>query len=187
MNKLFFVTSNKGKLSEAKQKFSEINIDIVQKDIGYPEVQADSLEKVSIFGVEHVKERLKSPFILEDAGLFIEALKGFPGVYSSYVYHTIGLDGILRLMSSSKIKDRRAVFRSVFALCYNNEEPRLFIGECLGSISKMKKGSKGFGYDPIFIPEGREVTFAEMDIFDKNSLSHRGKSLNKLMDFVKNI
>jgi XTP/dITP diphosphohydrolase len=185
MKKIYFITSNKGKLAEAQKKFSEIDIDVVQKNIGYPEIQAHSLEQVAVFGVEHVVNRLNQPFILEDAGLFIDALAGFPGVYSAYVYQTIGLDGVLKLMKD--VKNRKAVFRSVFAYGKPDCKPELFIGECKGFISTVKRGSNGFGYDPIFIPINLDKTFAEMDISEKNSFSHRGKSLEKLIDFFKKI
>ena len=185
MKKIYFITSNKGKLVEAQNKFSEIDIDVVQKNIGYPEIQADSLEEVALFGVEHVLKNFNSPFILEDAGLFIDGLKGFPGVYSAYVFHTVGCDGVLKLMKDTKVEDRSAVFRSVFAYGKSDLKPHLFVGECNGVISTIKCGNNGFGYDPIFIPQNSDKTFAEMNISEKNSYSHRGKSLEKLIDFFK--
>ena len=187
MKKIYFITSNKGKLVEAQNKFSEIDIDVVQKNIGYPEIQADSLEEVALFGVEHVLKNFNSPFILEDAGLFIDGLKGFPGVYSAYVFHTVGCDGVLKLMKDTKVEDRSAVFRSVFAYGKSDCKPYLCIGECKGDISIVKRGNNGFGYDPIFIPQNSDKTFAEMNISEKNSFSHRGKSLEKLIDFFKKI
>ena len=187
MKKIYFITSNKGKLVEAQKKFSEIDIDVVQKNIGYPEIQADSLEEVALFGVEHVLKNFNSPFILEDAGLFIDGLKGFPGVYSAYVFHTVGCDGVLKLMKDTKVEDRSAVFRSVFAYGKSDCKPYLCIGECKGVISIVKRGNNGFGYDPIFIPQNSDKTFAEMNISEKNSFSHRGKSLEKLIDFFKKI
>jgi len=187
MKKIYFITSNKGKLVEAQNKFSEIDIDVVQKNIGYPEIQADSLEEVALFGVEHVLKNFNSPFILEDAGLFIDGLKGFPGVYSAYVFHTVGCDGVLKLMKDTKVEDRSAVFRSVFAYGKSDCKPYLCIGECKGVISIVKRGNNGFGYDPIFIPQNSDKTFAEMNISEKNSFSHRGKSLEKLIDFFKKI
>ncbi len=185
MKKIFFITSNNGKVHEAIKKLHPLGYDIIQKNIGYPEIQTDSLEKVARFGVHHVQDLVDHPFILEDAGLFIDALHGFPGVYSSYVYHTIGLDGILSLLNERKHTHRSAVFRSVFAYADPNGDPWLFLGECKGIISNKKKGEKGFGYDPIFIPSSSERTFAEMDTEEKNGFSHRGKSLGKLVDFLK--
>ncbi len=185
MKALYFVTSNKGKLHEAQERFSSLGITIVQKDIGYPELQATTLEEVARFGVTNVQQQLTHPFILEDAGIFIHALHGFPGVYSSYVYHTIGLQGILRLLKGVPEKKRGATFRSVFAYAAPHAQPHFFTGECQGSIAMDEQGNEGFGYDPIFIPQGDTRTFAQMDTREKNQFSHRGKSLEKLLDFFK--
>ena len=184
MKRIYFITSNKGKFKEAQNKLKEIRVEVVQKNLGYPEIQTDSLEEVALFGVKHIQERFDKPFILEDAGLFIESLYGFPGVYSSFFYHTIGCKGVLKLLEG--FENRKALFRSVFGYGDIKQNPVLFIGECQGSISKEERGSHGFGYDPIFIPDGELKTFAEMEIHEKNSYSHRGKSLLKLIDFFKN-
>ena len=187
MKKIYFITSNNGKLIETKNKFSEVNIEIIQRNIGYPEIQADSLDEVAFFGVEHISKNFKKPFILEDAGLFINALNGFPGVFSAYVFHTIGCEGILKLIKDKKINERKAIFKSVYAYGKPDCKPYLFIGECKGKISIAKRGNNGFGYDPIFIPDNSKKTFAEMNISEKNTYSHRGKSLEKLIDFLKKI
>lgn len=184
--KLYFITSNKGKVLEAKTKLSELKIDVIQKDLGYPEIQTDSLEEVAIYGVEQIKKKFDQPFILEDAGLFIDELNGFPGVFSAYVYHTIGCEGILKLMDKSGNNQRKATFRSIYAFCKPDEKPLIFMGECKGIISDKQKGDKGFGYDPIFIPNNNQKTFAEMQISEKNIISHRGKALEKLCDYFKN-
>ncbi|MDD1736981.1 MAG: non-canonical purine NTP pyrophosphatase, partial [Methanothrix sp.] len=86
---IYFVTSNKGKHAEARAIFA----DLVQKDIGYTEIQADTLEEVAAYGIKEVVARLDGPVMIEDAGLFVEALQGFPGVYSAYVQRTIGNAG----------------------------------------------------------------------------------------------
>ncbi len=182
MKKIYFITSNKGKVLEAKEKFSSVGVRIEQKNLGYPEPQVDSLEEVALFGVKHIQNILSEPFILEDAGLFIDTLDGFPGVYSAYVFRTIGCKGILNLLRD--VEKRDAVFKSVFAYSEPNKEPILFIGECSGSISKKENGNNGFGYDPIFIPSGEKRTFALMNANEKNRFSHRGKSLEKLLDFL---
>ncbi len=95
---IYFVTSNKGKYAEAQAIFG----DLVQRDIGYAEIQADTLEEVALYGMIEVAARLQGPVMLEDAGLFVEALHGFPGVYSAYVQKTIGNAGILRLMEGQE-------------------------------------------------------------------------------------
>jgi XTP/dITP diphosphohydrolase len=183
MKELFFITSNTGKVQEATEKLRPLGFSVMQKDLGYPEVQADSLEEVATWGVSNVQERFDSPFILEDAGLFIDDLQGFPGVYSKYVFFTIGLGGILKLLEG--VEKRGAVFRSVYAYSEPGKKPLLIIGECKGIISMRKQGTHGFGYDPIFIPDGAKKTFGDMSVEEKNQFSHRGKALEKLATVLK--
>jgi XTP/dITP diphosphohydrolase len=183
MKTIYFVTSNKGKFIEAKEKLSAIDIEVIQRNIGYPEPQVDTLEEVALFGVDDVQKRLDKPFFLEDAGLFIDSLKGFPGVYSSYVFRTIGCNGILKLLEN--IDERKAVFKSVIAYKAPKADPMFFVGECRGRIFTKELGGNGFGFDPIFIPDGEMKTFAQMDVKGKNRFSHRSKSLEKLMDYFK--
>jgi XTP/dITP diphosphohydrolase len=185
MKELFFITSNKGKVHEATEKLRPLGFSVVQKDLGYPEVQADSLEEVAAWGATFVQGRFDYPFMLEDAGLFIDALQGFPGVYSKYVFFTIGLEGILRLLAGAV--NRKAVFRSVYAYSEPGKKPMVVIGECTGVISTKKQGNHGFGYDPIFIPDGAEKTFGEMTVEEKNQYSHRGKALDTLVIELKDL
>lgn len=186
MKTIYFITSNIGKIKETKAKLSEMEVKVIQKNIGYPEIQAETLKDVVIFGVNYLQNKINSPFILEDAGLFIDKLKGFPGVYSSYVFYSIGCSGILKLLDGIETEDRKANFKSLFAYSEPNKKPRFFIGDCHGSISIKNLGKNGFGYDPIFIPDGDTRTFAQMDVNEKNSFSHRGKSLEELVKFFKN-
>jgi XTP/dITP diphosphohydrolase len=179
MRTLYFITSNKGKFLEAKEKLRSLGFSMIQKDLGYPEIQAESLEDVALQGITHVRMSFNKAFILEDAGLFIEALHGFPGVYSKYVFFTIGLPGILRLISG--VKDRKAVFRSVYAYSEPGQKPIIVVGECKGTISTEQRGKNGFGYDPIFFPKGLRRTFGEMTIDEKNKYSHRSKALDNLI------
>ncbi len=187
MKTLYFITSNEGKVREATEKLKPYGYNIVQKNYGYPEIQADHLEDVAEFGVKYLQEKkIDHPFVLEDAGIFIDALNGFPGVYSSYAYFTIGLDGILQLTKTISQKERTAVFRSVYAYGTPDGESELFIGTCKGSITSEKRGTKGFGYDPIFQPKGFTKTFAEMNSEEKNNISHRARSLEQLVSFLQN-
>jgi XTP/dITP diphosphohydrolase len=187
MKTIFFITGNKGKALEAQKKLLDLNIEIVQKNIGYPEIQANNLEDVAIYGAEKVVKKIDNSFILEDAGLFVNSLDGFPGVYSAYVFHTIGCKGILKLMEDVPEGKRKAVFKSVCAYVEPDIKPMLFVGECKGSIAYELKGYNGFGFDPIFIPDGYKKTFAEMETDEKNKISHRGHSLKKLIDYFKKI
>lgn len=173
---IYFVTSNRGKFDEA----SGIIDGLVQRDIGYTEIQADTLEEVAAFGMREVLQRLQGPVMLEDAGLFIEALSGFPGVYSAYVQRTIGNQGILRLMEG--IEERRAFFRSVVAYAEPGMEPRFFEGVVYGAIGHEARGTNGFGYDPIFYIDGRSL--GEMEIEEKNRISHRARSMQALREWL---
>jgi XTP/dITP diphosphohydrolase len=179
MKTVYFITSNKGKVVEATAKLAPLGFRVVQKNLGYPEVQADSVEEVAQYGMELVRERFDKPFMLEDAGVFIQALEGFPGVYSKYVFFTIGLPGILRLLDG--LQNRSAVFRSVYAYHEPGKKPLLCTGECPGTIINECRGTNGFGYDPLFTPNGATHTFAEMSIEQKNQYSHRAKALEMLV------
>lgn len=183
MKALDFITSNMGKLKEAQAALGPLGFDVRQKDIGYPEVQADTLDEVALFGIEQVKLRIKGAFLLEDSGLFIKPLGGFPGVYSAYVLKTVGNAGVLRLLGDRK--DREAVFMSCFGFYDPEKGARLAKGECRGTISMEIRGKQGFGYDPIFIPEGDKRTFGEMTLEEKNRVSHRGRSLKSLVKMLK--
>jgi len=173
---IYFVTANQGKFEEARGILGEVE----QKNLGYVEIQAETLEEVAAYGIREVAEKLAGRVMIEDAGLFIEGLKGFPGVYSAYVFDTIGNGGILRLMDG--MKDRRAAFRSVVAYAEPGGEPVLFRGEVWGEIAALPRGSGGFGYDPIF--EVGNKTIAEMDLSEKNEISHRGASIRALKSWL---
>ncbi|MEW5759888.1 MAG: XTP/dITP diphosphatase [Candidatus Thermoplasmatota archaeon] len=170
---MIFITSNKGKYLEAKIILGN---SLKQKNIFYPELQADSIEDVVNFGIEYLKTK-ENNFIIEDSALFIDALNGFPGVYSSFVYRKIGNDGILKLMENEK--NRKARFECCIGFFSKKEGKKIFKGRCDGKIAKEKRGNKGFGYDPIFLPLGAKKTFGEMERNEKNIFSHRAKALNK--------
>ncbi len=174
---MFFITGNKHKYEEAK---IIVGNDIEMLSISYPEIQADTPEEVARYGIEYLKERIDGDFFIEDSGLFIEALNGFPGVYSSYVFRTIGNEGILKLMEG--VEKRKAQFVSVVG--YYDGDIHIFRGESKGVIAYEIKGSEGFGYDPIFIPEGDKRTFGEMKREEKNLFSHRGKAMKKLKEYL---
>jgi XTP/dITP diphosphohydrolase len=178
---LYFVTHNEAKYKEAKQIGREYKLEIKWFDLEYQENQEDEIEKIALFSCKNlIKENPEittKNFFLEDAGLFINALNGFPGPYSSYIFRKIGNEGILDLMKGKK--NRNAFFKSVAAL-YWKGEIQLFQGITEGEITLTKKGNKGFGFDPIFQPDSSEITFAEMSLQTKNLYSHRQKSLREL-------
>jgi XTP/dITP diphosphohydrolase len=181
MPTITFATGNEGKLAEARAQLEPLGFEVEASGEGYPEIQADTLEAVARFGLEHLAGELSEPFVLEDAGLFVDGLEGFPGVYSSYAFATIGNEGILDLLAGRE--DRRARFRSVVGL-REDGAARTFVGEVEGTITKTPRGDGGFGFDPIFQPEGRERTFAEMSQDEKVETSHRSRSLDALTEHL---
>lgn len=153
--------------------------------VSYPEVQADSLEGTIEPALAWLASRCARPMMIDDSGLFIDALNGFPGVYSSYVYKTLGCEGILRLMAG--MNSRGARFECCIGFMVPAEEPFLAKGVAKGSISETARGSGGFGYDPIFVPEEYDRTYAEMDTIEKNELSHRGRAIESLLEALPNL
>ena len=178
----FFVTGNIHKFKEARRVLAEYKVAVAMLKIGAVEVQDDSLERIAKASATDAVKKCCLPVFVEDAGLFIEALNGFPGPYSSYVYRTIGTKGILKLMEN--VDERDAYFQSVVAFSGPEEMPKCFQGRVKGKISMEELGSSGFGFDPIFEPSGgRKRTFAEMTTTEKNEYSHRAEALRKFAEW----
>ena len=180
---VFFATSNIHKYVEACQVLDEYKIvTAMLKKIDAVEIQDDSLENIAKSSAIDAVRKCRLPIIVEDAGLFIEALNGFPGPYSSYVFRTVGNDGILKLMGNTG--ERKAYFKSVVA--FHGPEivgPICFYGEAEGKIVREKHGSQGFGFDPIFEYLNSSKTFAEMRLEEKNRYSHRSLALHKFAEW----
>lgn len=181
MRKILFITRNSHKVREANDILSKVGITVVQKSLDYPELQNDKLEMIAKFGAEWSMKKLNQELIVDDSGLFIDALGGFPGPYSSYVFDKIGNKGILKLMEG--IANRSAVFKCVIGYCKPNEEALIFSGEVRGKIAEEIRGCHGFGYDPIFMIGER--SFGEMEEKEKNRLSHRYKALMNLAQWLR--
>ncbi|MCS7132086.1 MAG: XTP/dITP diphosphatase, partial [Hadesarchaea archaeon] len=168
------------KFEEAREIASSYGIKLKMHRAPREEIQSDKLEEIAMRSVISACLALKKPCFVEDAGLFVKALNGFPGPYSSYAFKTIGNKGLLKLMAGED--DRRAEFRSVVAYCEPNSKPVVFSGNVRGCIALTTHGSGGFGFDPIFIPiGGNGRTFAEMSIDEKNKFSHRAKAIEKFL------
>lgn len=177
---IFLATANFHKFDEARRVLAEYDIASAMLRVKAVEIQSDSLEEIAKTSVIEAFNRCHLPIIVEDAGLFVDALKGFPGPYAAYVYKTISNPGMLKLMEN--VKDRKATFRSVIAYYDGQEEPVCFEGEAAGTISYAEVWGNlktGFGFDPIFQPVGSEKTFAEMTIEEKNGFSHRANAVRK--------
>ena len=179
------VTTNRGKAEEFSEIFTEYGFNFRVEPMATPEIQEDDLREIARYSVLYAYKVLREPVLVEDAGLFIEALNGFPGPYSSYVYRTIGVNGILKLMEGAA--RRRARFESAIAFYSPLTELKIFTGTIEGRISDEPRGSGGFGFDPIFIPDGSIKTFAEMSLEEKNRFSHRGKAARRFAEWFKTL
>ena len=181
----FFVTHNEAKFKEAKHVAEEFNLTIDWFKLEYEEIQEKNLEpiaKASCLKLVQENPQLKDKdFFLEDAGLFIDILNGFPGPFSSYIYQTLGNKGVLRLMEGND--NRSAQFESVIAF-YRDGKVETYKGITKGEIIYEKRGDQGFGFDPIFQPSESDLTFAEMSLKTKNLYSHRQKSLRELFNSI---
>ena len=177
---LLFATTNGGKFAEAGVILKEKGIAVKRLHFDYNEIRSDSLEEIAGDAVLAAYAVCGKPVFVEDAGLFIKSLNGFPATYSGWAYKKIGVEGILRLMKG--VQKREAEFRSVIAY-HDGSATKTFTGVCKGSIAEEARGEGGFGYDPVFIPEGKNQTFAENIIF-KNRLSHRYNSLIRFSEFL---
>jgi len=189
--KLTFATNNLNKLEEAQELLPFFHI-IGLKDIGctedIPETE-DTLEGNAKLKAAFVKKKFGMNCFSDDTGLEVEALNGAPGVYSArYAGESANAeDNMSKLLKELKNEtNRKAQFRTVIALNFDGEE-LTFEGVCKGEILEHKVGQKGFGYDPIFVPDGFNKTFAEMSMEQKSTISHRGKAIKKLVTFLHSI
>ncbi len=194
MKKILIASNNSHKITEIKTLLKDINdISILSLvDIGInTEVIEDgnTLEENALIKAKAIYEISKIPCVSDDTGLFVDALNGEPGVYSARYaganasYH----DNCVKLLSNmiSLPSDKRtAGFESVICFYLNEKEYYFFKGICKGRIISIESGTNGFGYDPLFVPEGYEITFAEMTDAEKNKISHRAKSLKEFITFL---
>ncbi len=187
---LVFATNNQHKLKELQAILGDTIRLLSLKDIGcfeeIPEEQP-SLEGNARQKAFFVYEKYGYPCFADDTGLEIYALNGEPGVFSArYAGPERDADANMNkvLRNLQKINNRKARFRTVIALI-TAEDEKQFEGMVEGEITREKRGDSGFGYDPIFLPDGFDKTFAEMDLSTKNRISHRGRAVQKLVQYLK--
>lgn len=189
---LVFATNNLNKLKEV-QALIPSNIKLLSlKDIGcfedIPETQ-NTIKGNAIQKAEYIKTHYGFDCFADDTGLEVEAINGAPGVYSARYAgeQRNDDDNINKLLQELSTKPiRNAQFKTVIALHLNNNL-QSFTGICKGKITKQRHGQKGFGYDPIFKPNGHNNTFAEMELSLKNEIGHRGKAIQKLVEFLNSL
>lgn len=185
---IYFVTGNEHKYLEVESLFktAELSYQLKRKDLPMIEIQADTLREVAIYKLQSIQEDMNNSYLIEDAGFFVDLpLNGFPGVYSKYALHSIGNEGILRLIKD--FDSTKAHFEAVIALFYKPfDKILIFEGRVEGIVSSTKKGDHGFGFDPIFIPDELPYkTFGELEISEKNRISHRAKAWDQMIKFLK--
>ncbi|WMI65744.1 non-canonical purine NTP diphosphatase [Aestuariibaculum sp. YM273] len=187
--KLVFATNNLNKIKEVQALIPDHITLLSLKDIDchedIPETQ-DTIEGNAIQKAEYIKQHYGYDCFADDTGLEVEALNGEPGVYSARYAgeQRDSNDNMNKLLDNLKNKtNRQAQFKTVIAL-YLNDKLHTFTGICKGEITTEKHGEKGFGYDPIFKPNGYTKTFAELDLSVKNTISHRGNAVSQLVKFL---
>jgi len=190
MNKLVFATNNAHKLAEVRAilepEFTIISLDDLNCKDDIPET-ADTLEGNALLKATYIHEKFGLDCFADDTGLEIEELGGEPGVYSArYAGEDNNSDNNMRkvLFLLENKTNRKASFRTVIALILG-EKTLYFSGEIKGDITLHPQGESGFGYDPIFVPEGYQLSFAQLSAGEKNKISHRALAVNKLINFLK--
>jgi len=189
---LVFATNNPNKLKEVQALLPK-NIELLSlADIGcfedIPETQ-NTIEGNALQKAEYINTKYGYDCFADDTGLEVEALNGAPGVHSAHYAgeQRDANDNMNKLLKELKNKqNRNAQFKTVISLQLNNKQ-HTFTGICKGEISTTKKGDKGFGYDPIFMPKGYTKTFAELSLEEKNKIGHRGKAIKHLLTFLNSV
>jgi XTP/dITP diphosphohydrolase len=186
---IVFATNNENKLREIRDilgtSFSLLSLSDLNMENDIPENMPD-LEGNAMEKARYVNKLVNMSVFADDTGLEIEILKGLPGVHSARFAgedknSDANIEKVLKMMGNAE--NRRARFRTVIALIHDNRE-YYFEGTVNGKIINGKRGNRGFGYDPVFVPEGHEQTFAEMTLNDKNKISHRARAFEKLRNFL---
>lgn len=190
MKKLVFATNNAHKLDEIRailgDKIEILSLNDINCHADIPET-ADTLQGNAALKAQYIYENYGLDCFADDTGLEVEALNGAPGIYSARYAGGEGHDSeanMKKLLSEMQNKDnRKARFRTVICLIEGGKE-RFFEGIVNGSIIRERKGGSGFGYDPVFMPDGYSETFAEMGNDEKNKISHRARAVQKLCDYL---
>jgi XTP/dITP diphosphohydrolase len=191
MKEIVFATNNAHKLEEIRaiigNEFKILSLKDIGCDVDIPET-AQTLEGNAEIKARYIKEHYGYDCFADDTGLEVEALNGAPGVYSARYAgeeHDSLKNMNLLLENMKSIDNRAARFRTVIALVID-DKLTIMDGIVNGEITTTAQGEKGFGYDPIFAPEGKNLSFAEISMEEKNCISHRGRAVEKLLEFLKN-
>lgn len=194
LSEVVFASHNAGKIKEIKELLQPFGINVKSAlDIELPDVEetGSTFAENSLLKSQTIAELTGLPCIADDSGLCVDALNGAPGVYSArYAPNRDfdkGMEKLLAEMAQSPNKSRKAHFSCVISLAFPNGGYELFEGRVDGHIATEKQGNGGFGYDPLFIPDGFAKSFAQMSNDEKNQVSHRGRAVEKLKAYLKNL
>ncbi|MFW6157418.1 MAG: RdgB/HAM1 family non-canonical purine NTP pyrophosphatase, partial [Balneolaceae bacterium] len=192
MNKMVLASRNPDKIEELQQTLSDLGIELLSA-LDFDELNEVEEDRVTLEGnalkkAAYVHRQTGLPALADDTGLEVEALGGRPGVYSARyagegATYDDNVDKLLEELSGVEATSRGARFRTVVAFV-TEEGEHTFEGVCPGSIISERRGGGGFGYDPVFLPEGFERTFAQLEPAEKNRISHRGRAISKFYDWL---
>lgn len=193
MNKLVLASRNKNKIEELRSTLAPLGVTL-KSTYDFPALEEviedrETLKGNALKKAQYVFDETGIPALSDDTGLEVAALGGRPGVYSaryageSATYQD-NVDKLLKEMDGVAKDERGAQFRTVVAFV-NEEQPLMFEGICRGKILTEERGSQGFGYDPVFCPNGYDQTFAQLDESVKNEISHRGRAIQKFYNWLK--
>lgn len=195
ITEILFASHNAGKIKEIKQMLEPLGITVKSAaETNLPDVEetGSTFAENSLLKSQTIAKATGIPCIADDSGLCVDALDGAPGVYSArYAPNRDfdkGMDKLLEAMAKSSNKSRKAHFSCVVSLAFPDGKYELFEGRIDGTIADKKMlGEEGFGYDPLFIPDGYDISFAQMPKSEKNKISHRGRAMQKFKEYLVNL
>ena len=194
LEEIVFASHNSGKIKEIKKLLAPYGIKVKSAlDMNLPDVEetGKTFEENSLLKSQTIAKLVNKPCLADDSGLCVDALDGAPGVYSArYAPNrdfNKGMEKLLAEMDKSPNKSRKAHFSCVISLAWPDGQYKVFDGRVDGQIALQKMGEGGFGYDPLFVPEGFDCSFAQMGQEEKNKISHRGRAVEKLKDFLNSL
>jgi non-canonical purine NTP pyrophosphatase (RdgB/HAM1 family) len=178
-NTITFATTSQGKLNEARKL---LGIDVVGSGLEIDEIQSLDPETVAVKKAQAYFLELKRPILVEDVALIFQALKKLPGTYINDFFNTLGNQGLIDLLESSN--NRKATAQTTLVFIEDKENFHVFTGTVDGEIASEPRGTNGFGWDPIFIPDGKTQTFAEMSDGEKANYSMRARAFAKFKEWL---